>query len=1408
MKWSRSQIMGCPSPIRTHLFLILIYFILCLTSVFGATQQTTQRSPDERCASFNTPGMTKPKGDIVLEEGQDLDIYCILNDEYMKSENHMNSSHLVFDHDSISLRKEMVEIVNASTIRLHVKNVTRSYSNYYCKFDNGTKVCYNKVAVDTKPRDIEKTDFQCYSNNWQNLTCKWRVPEHYVKTNYTLTYMLPGRAARVVYACPPNQLKNDGNEYQCFWSLNTRPLYRQTYPLLKFTLNSSNIFGETINIFEFSHYAYVIPSRPEGLTDIKENRTAYSALLEWNTNIELLTFPPGILYQLKLQSQFDDKSDWEIIEFGKEELKNVTKDYVHKYIYPLNNLKFPNTIFEVQLRSRSKEARNDCCWSGYANYTFKTLMDRPSQPPRMDVGSFEIIESVKKDLRDVYIYWQQIRPHQQNGDNFNYTIIARENNKMIVVKPVELKLAYAKFNALGPQEYLFEVLSTNAVGHSDSGTIVRIPSLKNMIPQPSSFTKIIYENNKYELSWIAPKTHHKIKTYTIFWCKKTTDRPFQCNGYLNWNRVNGNLNTWNLTMEDDGIYQFAISANTDSSSSGMAWAKCTVIHDKLQGKMRNFYTEAKGPNVIDVNWKLECSGRIGVVIGFQIYYCPVLKQESSECLEPEKNLTVRGDLSTNFENLTNLIPFTWYRINIAVITRNRQGHNDEGPKSDPQFVRTDEAPPGKPRNAMISDVTNTTISIVWDAPETINGVLRHFKIKYKSVLNVSDNGEIQVQYQGSQPNNSAQQSFNVTLTGLRSYTRYNIELSACTRFCSEVVYLNKTTSYGVPDKMHKLTTSYNTNGSLSLEWIPPANPGGPAFYQLRRDYFKDQLAHQKIYNSTDNPLLVKDRQICDSDSRITFIWRVRAVVIVDNNTGERLEGPWSDSIEAPCTPQSSSLLMYCILVMFLLIAICLFTFYGNKVWIHCKDMRNVEVKLPPGLTTASGGVVGDSTHWSPQGSLCITQKLPKDRPITDTAHHLTHHIIAADEQLLLEKKREFDSELTDLSVNQSMTMNLSNSETASVCNSSNESEISSSTPITNLNLSIDNNSSSSEKDNCSLRLRNVQTKPTGIVDTQNQAPWTKGYVTLPTPDKNDQFATGPWSKAMQLKTLDGYSQIGVDGKQMQAPPANSGYVPHTAMSPPAGNVPPQVMPIIKASPQSPENITSTGAYLLPKPSDDLVKTLHDEENDEDDDDDDDYNLSEQDSPLVDLEPSSGEFSSIETDDLINIEESGVMIYDDGDDVTCNPPGQPPDVTESTTPYVSLATAMSRSASQRDQSKLPAIVDNTQAGGPGPIVSPTQPSSTTNKPTTPNPYSRIGIWDNTPSSVTTWQPPPTGASAEVNVENKEFVLPQPAGTLDSALPADKTQPASSTTVGGDHRTATKSSGYVPHRQFDCKLFKED
>ena len=133
---------------------------------------------------------------------------------------------------------------------------------------------------------------------------------------------------------------------------------------------------------------------------------------------------------------------------------------------------------------------------------------------------------------------------------------------------------------------------------------------------------------------------------------------FQCEGQLAWEVVPKTKLSLNVSLPDNKVYQFAVSANTQTSSSGMVWATCTILPDKRIGKLKTVNVDVVKKRSMKVSWKLDCSDRIGVVTGYQAVFCKVKSAENHECIgNPSVEETTEDHLT-----ITNLEPFTFYKV--------------------------------------------------------------------------------------------------------------------------------------------------------------------------------------------------------------------------------------------------------------------------------------------------------------------------------------------------------------------------------------------------------------------------------------------------------------------------------------------------------------------------------------------------------------------------------------------------------------------------------------------------------------------------------------------------------------------------------------------------------------------------
>lgn len=862
----------------------------------------------QKCmSSLVTNGYTIPQGDITLRYGEALNITCNLCKEAVDKYGVNASSRLYFTRDNESIPPEMIKIINSTSINLYIAEHPKTVEdNYYCYFnatEGSQMICMNVVYVGVAPQNV--TDFSCISRNYDNLTCTWTSPENYVRTDYNLTYNVKSRSARFSFNCPRIMTENRKNT--CFWNLKTSPQYRPAHECYYFAIGMSNDFGVNMNYITFDHFKHVLPNPPENLTAVATS--PHSVKLSWTIPNSMITFIPGLDHRILYQSEYE--KEWHLGGFIRK-VKNKT------LTYELKNLKYAHILYDIRVSMRSSVAdeSDESMWSENATRTVRTQSKPPDCPPKINFGSFQIVSNGYS--RNVYIYWQQLKEEQYNGQNLTYVVEVISHPSISTVKSIK---AYAMLeNLYLNEEYTVNIWSVNEMGRSSEKSTLIIPA--KTLDKPSYFIKE-HNGDLYEVSWQAPhdpESAAAVTNYTIFWCRNERDRPYQCAGILNWEVVSKNTRRYTRSLPLSDIYQFAISANSWNSSSGMCWAECTIIPNKSKGKIENVWIKHVDSTFIEVGWSLDCSNRVNTIQGFAIHYCPVETPTQISCKNgTEKNVTIKGDVNLQFGTVTGLTPRTSYRLTVSYILNNFT----YSLPSQPLRNTTREAAPTPPLHLEVVNISNSSISLKWQPPSKMNGYLKNYYVYYNEKVENSTTNEI-------------------ILKNLMSYTNYTISVQACTINCSNRSGAQTvTTKMWIPGKIKPPTISFQNDSYITVKWERP-NParGEINYYQVKIKERPDMDDTPSINITTTNYTL----EGCASGKYKHLYISVRAVNIID---GEHKVGPWSYDLESSCTPYTSVLyIVVCSLVIFLGIGMV----YGLKriiQWI--KADKNFIPKLPPGL---------------------------------------------------------------------------------------------------------------------------------------------------------------------------------------------------------------------------------------------------------------------------------------------------------------------------------------------------------------------------------------------------------------------------------------------------------------------------
>lgn len=113
-------------------------------------------------------------------------------------------------------------------------------------------------------------------------------------------------------------------------------------------------------------------------------------------------------------------------------------------------------------------------WNLFKGFIYSYLISVPGCPPKIDVGSFHIIEHVAS--RDVFIYWQTIPQTEQNGNNFMYHINVEDSNNKVLER-ANTTSGYYHFKGLANfNKYHFTIFTVNEVGRSRERAKIVVPT--------------------------------------------------------------------------------------------------------------------------------------------------------------------------------------------------------------------------------------------------------------------------------------------------------------------------------------------------------------------------------------------------------------------------------------------------------------------------------------------------------------------------------------------------------------------------------------------------------------------------------------------------------------------------------------------------------------------------------------------------------------------------------------------------------------------------------------------------------------------------------------------------------------------------------------------------------------------
>lgn len=604
--------------------------------------------------------LTESKGwvdpqNIFIRSGDEIRIRCGYPE--------LKDSHrfIGFFNNSVPIDRKYIKPINSSTIELVIPNARVQESTIVCKLNDTHGIWYTDVRVGREPEIV--TDVKCLSYNLQIMNCTVIKPYNPVPVNYSLKYRIEDSATMYQFERDPTQ--NDPKIVSFSISNSGYRKHNEKFELL---LNGTNELGFQEQRIPLNNFASVVPSSPENLKEVKI--ASNSVTLSWNVHINLLVFPVPFDYEFVIVSPTECNPVKQRLVFANISSVDALKE-------PVNfsrkiDLTFANTWYDIRIRMKISLAEDrEEMWSQSTRATtiqVKTLSRIPDHPPKVDAGSFNIGAS-----GDVYIYWKHLTKCYQNGGNFTYRV---SSSNILSDKPHKETwhmASYTKEQIDLSEDTLFTIRSANVNGTSRDASYLTIPGYRRRLPGPIKIRKILSGGN-YHLSWSpAEQTTEEITSYTVFWCVSKSELANSCEGSIDF--VSMGKSKTHYEHQSNETLNFAVSANSKSSTSGMFWALCTTANSNQIGKIKTIWIPRLAATEIEVEWKLECTDS-GIVAGYQLEYCPILKPRSQNCTGNKSDkLNITGGMDKH--TLTNLMPYTTYQINIRMFSNSTMGPKSE-----------------------------------------------------------------------------------------------------------------------------------------------------------------------------------------------------------------------------------------------------------------------------------------------------------------------------------------------------------------------------------------------------------------------------------------------------------------------------------------------------------------------------------------------------------------------------------------------------------------------------------------------------------------------------------------------------------------------------------------------------------
>eukprot|EP00731_Ephydatia_muelleri_P018864 Em0011g904a len=328
-------------------------------------------------------------------------------------------------------------------------------------------------------------------------------------------------------------------------------------------------------------------------------------------------------------------------------------------------------------------------------------------------------------------------------------------------------------------------ISVITVGTSLPSLSANVILTLTLIPSTPSLTIAHVTSTSITVMWSQPGG----EISTIYTLSSTYQGP--CAGAGGGGCVSvGNATQYTITgLQEFSAYTLTITASIGVGSSPPASVLVNTSSAAPSAPPNNLTEVTKTSSSVTISWvEVPCQDQNCVIVGYRVLYGAVTSGVGGTVATSGRTLTMNG-----------LSPYTNYSIEVSAV--NSDGAM--GPYSSPLFVVTHQSTPGPVGGLQVVNKTFTTITLTWQPPPVLNGVIIMYQVTY------STNGVVNT-YNTTTPQ--------VIITGLVPRTTYTFSVTAYTITGPGTPQQVQTSTADIPHVTGVVVSVMNTT-SVRVSWL-------------------------------------------------------------------------------------------------------------------------------------------------------------------------------------------------------------------------------------------------------------------------------------------------------------------------------------------------------------------------------------------------------------------------------------------------------------------------------------------------------------------------------------------------------------------------------------------------------------